>query len=330
MGAVVSSVPNPGLSWESKHMFNTGIRTEIDKIADVEIEAYYNRTDDLISKMYVSRTITENSVYGNFGCLEDKGVELSLTTYNINHKNFRWRTDFNIASNKNKILKMYNGASRSFGTTIWMEGYDSGTFYLVRWAGVDPSDGMPMWYDVDGNITKTYSTDNRVVAKDKNSSPVCMGGLTNSFSIGNWHLSFQINYSIGGYALAGYAMNYMKDGYAIVDENQAVELYYYRWTTPGQLTAFPKVSQTSTKSGMSSTRFLYDKTSFTLANVALSFSVPHRILDKARLKGLSLSLVGDNLYLFTPDQKKGFNSYKTMKYGYPVARMFTLSADISF
>ena len=330
MGAVVSAVPNPGLSWESKHIFNSGVRVEIDRIADVELEFYHNRTDDLISKMYVSRTITENSVYGNFGSLEDRGVEMSLTSYNISHKNFRWRTNFNIAHNKNKILKMYNGASRSFGNTIWKEGYDSGTFYLVRWAGVDPSDGMPMWYDLNGNITKTYSTDNRVVNKDKNSSPVCLGGLTNTFSMGNWQLSFQINYTIGGYALAGYALNYMKDGYAITDENQAVELYYYRWTTPGQQSAFPKVSQTSTKSAMSSTRFLYDKTSFTLSNVALSYNFPHKLLDKARLKGLSISLVGDNLYLFTPDQKKGFNSYKTMKYGYPVARTFTLSADISF
>ena len=42
---------------------------------------------------------------------------------------------------------------------VWREGYDIHTYNLVRWAGVDPRDGAPLWYDAKGNITRIYSTD---------------------------------------------------------------------------------------------------------------------------------------------------------------------------
>ena len=327
-GALIGSVPNPGLSWESTYKHNAGVRLELADILDVELEGYYNTTVDLLSKVYVSRTITDNSVYANIGEMMNRGIELSLTTYNFNRSKFRWTTTLNVAHNENRILNLYNGNSRSFGTTIWMEGHEKNTYYLVRWAGVDPSDGMPMWYDLNGNITKSYSESNRVA--DKSSTPICHGGILNDFSFGNWSISFQINYNIGGWRLASYAASYMNDGYDITGGNQAVELYYYRWKKPGQAASFPIVSQTTTGSGRYSTRFLYKATYFDLATASVSYSIPSRVLNKIRIKGLTVSLQGNNLYYLTPDQKKGFNSFKTVSFGYPRTRTFTLGLNLNF
>ena len=327
-GALIGSVPNPGLSWESTYKHNAGVRLELKDIIDIELEGYYNTTVDLLSKVYVSRTITDNSVYANIGEMMNRGIELSLTTYNFNRSTFDWTTTFNIAHNENRILELYNGNHRSFGTTIWTEGHDKNTYYLVRWAGVDPSDGMPMWYDLNGNITKTYSESNRV--PDKTSTPIVHGGILNEMRFGNWSVSFQINYNIGGWKLASYASSYMNDGYDITEGNQAIELYYYRWKTPGQASTFPKVSQTTTGSGRYSTRFLYNATYFDLATASITYALPSKLLHKARIKGITLSLQGNNLYYLTPDQKKGFNSFKTMSFGYPRTRTFTLGLNMNF
>lgn len=333
IGAQIGTIPNPGLSWETTRMINIGLRAEFQNILDVEIEGYHNTTDDIISKLYISRTISDDSVYGNVGSVRNVGVELSLKTYNISTRDFSWVTTLNMSHNSNKVMDLYNGVTRSFGTYVWMVGYDKSTWNLVRWAGVDPSDGSPMWYDKNGNITKVYDADNRTVDHTKNASPILTGGMTNHISWKNLSLSFQINYSIGGYALATYALTFINDGYGLTGNtgnNQAVEIYYYRWQTPGQVTSFPKVSAISTRSGSTSTRFLYNKTSFSLSNIALTYRFPKRWMDAMRISDASVSFICNNVYLFTPDQKRDFNSYKTMKYGYPVTRTFTLGVNFNF
>lgn len=327
-GAVIGSMPNPGLSWEKTRMVNLGVRAEFKKILNVEVEWYDYLTSDLLSKIYVSRVLSSGRISANVGKMRNTGVELNLQSTNFARRNFTWTTNFNIAHNANKILELYNGVPTSFGTYAWMEGYDSQTWYLVRWAGVDPSDGSAMWYDKDGNLTRTYSTGNRVPYKTK--TPLFNGGLVNNLTWKNWTLSFQINYLIGGYALASYALSYFADGYDITGGNQAVEVYKYRWTTPGQSAKFPKVSQESTKSAMSSTRQLYNRTNFDLTSVSLTYDIPQKVLSKLKIKDASVSLIGDNLYIFTPDQKRGYNSYKTMLYGYPRTRTFTLGLNVGF
>jgi hypothetical protein len=185
-----------------------------------------------------------------------------------------------------------------------------------------------MWYDLNGNITKTYSETNRVA--EKTSTPIVHGGIVNDFRFGNWTLSFQINYNIGGWKLASYAASYFNDGYDITGGNQAVEVYYNRWTTPGQPATFPKVSQTTTGSGRYSTRYLYDATYFDLTTASLSYTFPSRLLDAVNIKGLTVSLQGNNLYFLTPDQKSDRNSYKTMAFGYPRTRTITLGINVNF
>ena len=327
-GAVIGSVPNPGLSWEKTRMVNAGVRIELRKIIDIELEYYNNVTSDMLSKIYVSRVLSSDRISSNIGRMRNSGIELNLSSTNFARKNFTWTTNFNIAHNSNKILELYNGVPTSFGSYAWMEGYDSQTWNLVRWAGVDPSDGSPMWYDKNGNITRTFSTANRVPYKSK--TPLLSGGLVNNLNWKNWTLSFQINYLIGGYALPTYASIYFKDGYDIISANQAVEVYKYRWTTPGVPSKFPKVSQLSSKSAMNSTRFIYNRTNFDLTNVALTYNIPDKVLTRLRLKSASASMVIDNLYIFTPDQKSGLNSYKTMMYGYPRTRTLTLGVNIGF
>ena len=328
MGAVVSTMPNPGLSWETTRMFNIGARIELGDRFSAEVEYYNNYTSDLLSKIYVSRTLSSDRIYANVGEMRNFGAELTINSTNVRTRNFSWDMGLNVSHNSNRIEKLYNGMTTSFGTTLWREGYDSNTYYLVEWAGVDPSDGMPMWYDLDGNITKSYSTSNR--KPGKSATPILFGGWTNTFTYKNWSLSFQINYTIGGYSLATYASNYFEDGYSIATNNQAVEVYLHRWKTPGQVAAFPKVSDVSTQSGMSSTRFLYNKTNFKLTNVVLTYNIPEKVLEKVKMKGASVSFVCDNAYLLTPDQKRGLNSYKTMMSGYPMTRTFTLSLNASF
>ncbi len=328
-GATIGDVPNPGLAWETTYQTNAGVRFEFPHNISVEVEYYDNYTTDLLSKVYVSRAISPDRLYANMGEMDNQGIELTFNADIIDKDDFVWNVNLNAAHNRNRITKLYNGRPTSFGETIWMEGKSSNTFMLIRWAGVDPSNGAPLWYDKDGNITRSYNYDNRV--PDKSADPIMFGGLTNTLSYKNFTLSVQMNYNIGGYALGSYARNYMRDGYDITGgSNQAVEVYYYRWTAPGQAALFPKVSVLSQNSASYNDRFVYDKTNFNITNLSLSYNLDSKYARMMRMNSMRFAFVIDNVYLFTPGMSKTFNSYKTVMNGYPATRTYSLSISAAF
>lgn len=327
IGGVVSTPANPGISWETTYMTNVGLDIRLWDRLSIAAEFYYNYTTDLLSKIYTSRVIGDERIYANIGELSNRGYEFTINSTNIAHRNFRWTTDLNLSHNRNRVEKLANGTSISYGTTITAEGHDINSFYLVRWAGVDPSTGAPMWYDKNGNLTYTYSSNDRVI--DKTSSPTVFGGMTNTFRLYNFSLSFLINYSIGGYALCTLGTNGVTDGYNIIDQNVSINSLDH-WKQPGDVSANPRISTVSSKSGMSSTRFLYNKTNIRLQNLSLTYELPKRISRKMSMSSMRVSFIADNLYLWTPDQKRNQNSYKTMMYGYPLQRTFSLSLDMTF
>ncbi|HBH09622.1 MAG TPA: SusC/RagA family TonB-linked outer membrane protein, partial [Rikenellaceae bacterium] len=89
-GATLSTVPNPGLSWETTRMINFGLDAQIGRVLDIEVEYYNNVTKDLLSRIYVSRTISDDRIYANVGRIRNSGFEINLTSHNIARKDFEW------------------------------------------------------------------------------------------------------------------------------------------------------------------------------------------------------------------------------------------------
>src|SRR5690606_28817054 len=156
-GGTMASVWNRRLSWERSYMTNLGLRVNFANVIDVDLEVYNKKTVDLLSELDVSRSTGDTRVVRNLGAIQNRGAELSIESKNITRSNFQWNTNANISHNKNKLLELYNGNSKVMGDKIWMEGKDIDTYYLVRWAGVDPRDGAPLWYDNTGNLTRVFN-----------------------------------------------------------------------------------------------------------------------------------------------------------------------------
>ncbi|MCT4614182.1 MAG: SusC/RagA family TonB-linked outer membrane protein [Marinifilaceae bacterium] len=326
-GASMSDLPNEKLSWETTRMLNTGIRVRLMKRFDFELEAYSYKTSDLLTKMDISRTTGQTRVYRNIGVVTNKGIELSVNSLNINKK-LRWTTDFNISHNRNRLEELYNDTEKVMGSTILKPGKDMSTYYLVRWAGVDPADGMPMWYDKDGNITKIYSYDDRIA--DKSANPIFQGGMTNTFEYKNFSLRIMSTFVYGGYGFSSFERAVSSDGYGIESENQSVN-QLDRWQKPGDIASNPKpIWGVSTKSVMNSTRFLRKKTHFKLKNISLNYELDSKWLKKLAIKSCNLSLTVDNVAVWTPYDDKDTNSYKTGMNGYPMQTSFVFGSSIRF
>lgn len=331
IGGVQSSAANHSLSWETTHMLNTGVSIGILKRVMVDVEYYHNYTTNMLADSRVSMVTSDGAVMQNIGEMVNQGIEINLTSTNIDHRNFKWKMDFNLSHNSNRIVKLYEGIMKSFGEYVYAEGYPKNMWYLIRWAGVDPADGTPMWYDKAGNITKVYNYDNRV-ATGKLSVPTVYGSLTNTFHFKDmFSLRVMLNYAIGGWQNPMMQIVTMNAGYDIIESNTSVNALNH-WRKPGDLNANPKVVyKNNMKSGSYSDRFLTKMTNIRLQNITLTYHVPESFCQKLRMKGISVSLVGDNIYVWTPDQKRGKNSYKTMmNAGYPMQTSYSMNLSLTF
>lgn len=330
LGAGISTGANPDLSWETTYMTNLGLRVALfDRRLDIIAEVYQNRTKNLISDLDASRTTGATTIVRNVGEIENKGIEVTVESQNIKTKNFNWQTRVLASHNQNKLLALYNDTPKNLGTKRLEVGKSTDTYYLVRWAGVDPRDGSPMWYDTEGNITKEYSVDNRVASKSSN--PDVYGSVTNTFSYKNrYNLSITAGYTIGGYSFSTFARSVNSDGLNIGDENQSIN-QLDRWQEEGDLALAPKpIWGVSTGSVRNSTRFLYNKTNVKIQNVAFSFLFDETLTQSLGLQSASLSLIGNNLLVWTPYGKSNRNSYKNNISGYPLETEISLGINLTF
>ena len=331
MGGTQSGTPNHTLSWETTYKTNLGFRLEVLNRFDIDFDWYNHHTVNLLSNLDVSRTTGDTKVYRNVGELRNRGFDLTLTTKNIvsaKDDGFNWTTELNLAHNTNILLELYNGIQKNFGTYSYIEGYDVSTMFLVRWAGVDPADGSPMWYDKDGNVTKQYSTDNRVPGDNSHSDVT--GGMTYTLSYKGFSLRFLLNYQFGGYAFTSFGRSMFSDGLYSSSQNQAVE-QLDRWQQAGDVALSPKpIWGVSTSSVMNSTRYLYNKTLIRLQNLVLSYRLPRDLIRPAGISTCTLSLIGNNLFAYSPYASSDHNSYKTCMSGYPAERSFSLAVNVGF
>lgn len=326
-GAIMTSGENPVLSWETTYLINGGLSLGLFKRISMEIEFYRNTTKGILDAVDVTRTTGFTRILQNVGSVRNSGVELTLNTQNIIKDNFQWTTSFNIAHNNNKILKLYNGNDKVLDLTMRREGEDANAFYLIRWAGVDPRDGGPLWYDRNGNITKVFDLNNRVIVGS--STPDFYGGMTNHFQYKDFTLSALLIYNVGGYAFSDLQRDAESDGRNLADDNQSTNLLD-RWREPGDLSNIPKsVLYENANNGRNSTRFLHKKTSLRLQNISLNYGLPKKWLSKIKLQRANVYFQADNVGFWTPyatpsnrnDYKNSFNAYPqplTLSFGLTV------------
>lgn len=204
---------------------------------------------------------------------------------------------------------------------------DVNSWYLIRWAGVDPRDGAGMWYDARGNLTKNYNIANRVVVGT--STPDAFGGMTNRFQFKGITLSALVIYTVGGKNFSSLERNSESDGSHLAEDNQSVN-QLDRWREPGELAKSPKVILNGPALyTMNSTRFLHSKTALRLNNVSMSYMIPQKFTNKIKMRNVNVYAQADNLGFWTPyktaDNRNNYaNSFRA--YPNPLTVSFGLNA----
>ncbi len=107
-GVYTNSMANRELRWEQTEATNIGIDFSLFNSRFFgNIDVYNSTTKDLLLQRSLPQIIGYSSVTSNLGKLENKGIEITLNSININKNNFTWKSNFIFSHNQNKIKSLY-------------------------------------------------------------------------------------------------------------------------------------------------------------------------------------------------------------------------------
>lgn len=114
------NIPNTSIKWESQEQWNVGLDLGFiqDRI-NLVVDWYKKVSNDMLMALQLPSYMgTQGNTssrldppYGNYGSIENAGVEISLNTHPLIGK-FQWDSDFQISFNKNK-LKALSGTANA-------------------------------------------------------------------------------------------------------------------------------------------------------------------------------------------------------------------------
>lgn len=140
---IINSAPNKKLRWEKTQSVNAGFDFSVlNQAINLSVDYYYRKGTDLIALRMLPLETGFTSMNVNWASMENKGVEISLSTRNITTKNFSWYTNFNFAYNGNKVLQENIPEQQ---TTPGREGYPVGAIFALKTAGVNKETGNTRW-----------------------------------------------------------------------------------------------------------------------------------------------------------------------------------------
>lgn len=308
VGLIVATPGNDKLTWEGTRIYNTGLDfTFFRSRFGGSIDFYVKKTTDLIDPLMTAPLTGYATVIGNYGDLENKGMEFSLNSININKQNFGWITVLNVAYNKNKITRMVTASAITTGTGMinssFAEGKPAYALFEFINGGLNAA-GDPQIIQADG---KLLSEKNGSKPEDVHlagtSQPVWTGGLFNTFSYKGFQLGVNISFNLGHVLFRDFNRVWSEPLY----QNNIQPEFANRWKAPGDenKTNIPRFAYNSSianarndfyyqYSNLNSFNASYAK----IREITLSYSLEKGFVQRIGAEGLTFRAQVSNLMLW--------------------------------
>ena len=316
VGVSPEALGNESITWETNTNFNIG--TDFDLFRgrlSGSVEYFYRMTSDMLYFFSYPMSTGYSGIYDNVGDMSNTGVEVAFNGNIMRRRNFRWDAYLNFTHYVNKIVSIpeknrtdsveghpgFISGSRYVG-----EGLPINTFYLKKYAGVNPETGESQWYqDVDGKMVPTTDYNSASYYLCGNPIPDLYGGFGTSLSFYGFDLSVAFTYQIGGVAYdSGYS------AYMAAPVATSVGMNFHKdvlkaWSDSNKNSEIPRFQYGDNYTAAASDRFLTSASYLNFQNAQLGYTLPSRVTDKIRVAGVRLYLTCDNICYISA--RKGFD-----------------------
>lgn len=300
---------NPQLKWESTKAYNLGVDFSIfDGTLRGNIEAYHMITEDMLVSRQLPPMTGFADVFDNLGQIENRGIEVGLSSRNMNRNGFTWTTDFSFAFNRSKIVHLYGnykidpvtgaqGEELDDPTNKWFVGHAVDEIWDYKTLGI--------WQESEADIADTYSRDpgdykledvdgdGIYTDADKQflgyQRPPVRMTMRNVLTYKNFELMIKMYANVGQKK----SNPYLRNNEAFYDRSTYYNVPYWTPENPGNKWARIDSYETGFD--------VWEDNSFMrIDNVALTYNVPSTFLERFKIQGCSLSIMAGNPFVWAP------------------------------
>jgi TonB-linked SusC/RagA family outer membrane protein len=339
-----NEMPNPYLMWEKTSQWNAGLDFGfIDGRIGGMIDFYYQQTNDLLMDRQLPIASGFGGVTSNIGKIENRGIEVTINSVNIDRKGFRWTSDFMVSANREEISELYNGREDDDGNG-WFIGQPVKVYYdykadgiwqledaeeLAKWGGVFKPGEVKV---VDKNGDYKITSEDRFILGQV--EPKFNLSLSNYFNYRNLDFNFSFYGAFG-------QMRKFERNWSLNGRYNCARVDF--WRIIGEDANGNPISNGSNEAPRPNRDFenpnyidalYYSNASFLrLQQITLGYTIPAAVVRKAGISKCRIYGTVQNAYVFTrfpgidpelgnKDDNRGFNE--------PVPRTFIVGLNLSF
>jgi TonB-dependent starch-binding outer membrane protein SusC len=333
-GFAVNRIPNSKIRWESATQANLGLDLGLwsNRVA-LSVDIYDKISRDFIYQLPApaytgagSNWTDIQSPFLNLGRMENRGIDLTLNTQNVNSSKFTWNSTFIFSHYRNKLLELADEGAAIYRNVQWFNtvtksevGQPVGQFYGYQVNGIFQTPEQLASSPFQSNETNVgdliyANTDNTSV--DANGRQIVDGkdrvfigsphpdftyGVTNSFGFGPVSLSVFVQGSQGA-EIFNFTRRYT-EGMQGIGFNQAASVANH-WTPSNTNTDIPRPTTTQQNVAISD-RFVEDGSYLRIQTVSLGYTLPAGTLSRAKITQARVFANVQNAWTFT--KYKGFD-----------------------
>jgi TonB-linked SusC/RagA family outer membrane protein len=300
IGAAPTTFQTPNLTWETTTTTNIGLEFSLlkNRISGT-IDWYKSNTTEQLQNRSIPAANGVTSVFFNLGEVSNTGVEISLSTRNIEKSNFKWTSDFMFTANKEKIVDI-DGSGNSNYANLWLLGEPLQVYWgfqkdgIFQYSDTVAGKGILATYYwpkngrnnvnyqpgrikiIDANKDSAFSPADRVVLGSHN--PDFIASFGNTFTYKNFELNFLIYFRSGGL--------YRVPRPGLVGRYQSNKVDY--WTPSNPTNEYQQPTQTSDVP-TNWEALTYKEASFIkFKNITLTYRLPKNLTSKMYMSGLAI------------------------------------------
>ncbi|MFM2196058.1 MAG: hypothetical protein RL092_1658 [Bacteroidota bacterium] len=296
---------NPNLKWETTSNFSVALETGfMEDRFTVILEGYRKYSKDVLMNVSLPASTGFTNFWDNVAEVKNMGIELTTIINWFKGKEFGMKTNFNISYNYNELVSIgnYTPDAVSGGTndSRVIVGRPIGSFYMVQFSHIDPTNGQPMYLTPQGNLTDDY--DNSIRNYVGSGLPKCIGGLTQSFTWKNFNLSALFTYSLGAKIFDSSAKRQL----GVVTSWNMREEILDRWREFGDETSFGRLTLDETSYGLpdgfpwwNTSMFIYKADYLRLRNLSLDYTLPSSWTNSMKMTNVTVGVSATNVFTIT-------------------------------